>query len=122
MTVPGGPRASVHPAAGEADAAAADCLAEWLASPGTRTVMLAAGNTPLDLYRRIGERRLDLSHVQLFALDEYVGVPLDEPRRIALDPCLDRNWRMRADPLGKGPDRHLEGCRVWRSGRQFSYC
>src|ERR1043166_5353127 len=45
--------------------------------------MLASGNTPLELYRRIGERHLDLSHLNVFALDEYVGVPLDEPRNCA---------------------------------------
>ena len=68
---------------GLANAAAADCLAEWLRSPTTRNVMVAAGNTPLELYRRIGERGLKLSHLNVFALDEYVGVPLDEPRNCA---------------------------------------
>jgi len=45
--------------------------------------MLAAGNTPLDLYGRIGERGLSLSHLHIFSLDEYVGVPLEEPRNCA---------------------------------------
>jgi glucosamine-6-phosphate deaminase len=45
--------------------------------------MVAGGNTPLDLYRRIAERRLPLSHLNVFALDEYVGVPLEEPRNCA---------------------------------------
>ena len=44
----------------EANAAAAGVLAQWLTS-GARNVMLAAGNTPLDLYRRIAERSLSLS-------------------------------------------------------------
>jgi glucosamine-6-phosphate deaminase len=69
--------------AAQANTAAADCLAEWLASPATRNVMVAAGNTPLELYRRVGERGLKLSHLNVFALDEYVGVPLDEPRNCA---------------------------------------
>jgi len=43
-----------------ANAAATDCLAGWLTSPGTRTFMPAAGNRPIELYRRIGERGLAL--------------------------------------------------------------
>lgn len=74
---------SVHRTADEADTPAADCLANWLTKPATRNVMVAAGNTPLELYRRIGQRGLALSHLQIFALDEYVGVPLEEPRNCA---------------------------------------
>jgi glucosamine-6-phosphate deaminase len=67
----------------EVNAAAADCLAAWLTHPAVRNVMVAGGNTPLDLYRRIAGRRLKLSHLNIFALDEYVGVPLAEPRNCA---------------------------------------
>lgn len=66
-----------------ANQAAADLLAGWLTRPDVRTLMVAAGNTPLDLYRRIAERRLALGHLQVFALDEYLGVPPDEPRNCA---------------------------------------
>jgi glucosamine-6-phosphate deaminase len=66
-----------------ANAAASDCLANWLASPAARNVMVAAGHTPIELYRRIGGHGLKLSHLNVFALDEYVGVPLDEPRNCA---------------------------------------
>ena len=65
---------TVHRDAAAANAAAADLVCSWLADPCVRNVMLAAGNTPLELYRLIGERRLPLSHLNLFALDEYVGV------------------------------------------------
>jgi glucosamine-6-phosphate deaminase len=64
-----------------ANEAAAHLLCEWLKS--ARTFMAASGNTPLELYRLIGERRLPHSHLQVFALDDYVGVPLDEPRNCA---------------------------------------
>ena len=73
----------VHQDANTANAAATDCLADWLTHPSTHNVMVAGGNTPLELYRRIAERRLRLSHLNVFALDEYVGVPLDEPRNCA---------------------------------------
>lgn len=67
----------------EANRAAADLLATWLTAPAIRAVMVAAGNTPLELYRILAERRLSLGHLQVFALDEYVGVPLEEPRNCA---------------------------------------
>ena len=74
---------SVHPDVDAANAAATDCLAKWLTHSSTRNVMVAGGNTPLDLYRRIANRRLGLSHLSVFALDEYVGVPLSEPLNCA---------------------------------------
>jgi len=74
---------SVHLDADTANAAATECLAGWLLQPSTRNIMVAGGNTPLELYRRIAQRRLKLSHLNVFALDEYVGVPLDEPRNCA---------------------------------------
>lgn len=85
---------SVHPFADIANLAATDCLAGWLSAPATRTVMVAAGNTPIELYRRIGERGLKLSHLNVFALDEYVGVPLDEPRNCAnlMRRCVQQAW------------------------------
>jgi glucosamine-6-phosphate deaminase len=73
----------VFPDAGTANAAATDCLADWLTHSSTRNVMVAGGNTPLELYRRIANRRLALSQLNVFALDEYVGVPLEEPRNCA---------------------------------------
>jgi glucosamine-6-phosphate deaminase len=74
---------SIHPTADLANAAATDLLTQWLTTPSVHHIMLAAGNTPLDLYRRIGERHLALSHLNVYALDEYVGVPLNEPRNCA---------------------------------------
>src|SRR5262245_31242030 len=74
---------SIHRTADAANAAAADRLSQWLMTPGVRNVMLAGGNTPLSLYERIGQRRLSLGHLRVFALDEYVGVPRTEPRNCA---------------------------------------
>jgi glucosamine-6-phosphate deaminase len=80
----------------EANAAAADQLIRWLTLLENRNVMVAAGNTPLDLYRLVGERQLNLSHLNVFALDEYVGVPLDEPRNCAnlLRRSVAEAWRI----------------------------
>ena len=63
--------------------AAADWLAAKLVAPGTRNVMFAGGNTPLALYAEISQRKLPLAHLHAFALDEYVGVPEEEPRNCA---------------------------------------
>jgi len=74
---------SIHPDAESANAASTECLAGWLVQPSVGNVMVAGGNTPLELYRRVALRRLKLSRLNVFALDEYVGVPLDEPRNCA---------------------------------------
>ncbi|HWN94324.1 MAG TPA: 6-phosphogluconolactonase [Methylomirabilota bacterium] len=74
---------SVHPTSDAANVKAAELFAQWLTTPGVRNVMLATGNTPLELYRLISERRPSLGHLNVFALDEYVGVRLDHPRNCA---------------------------------------
>jgi len=86
---------SVHHSSEAAITAAADRLAGWLVSPGVHNLMVAAGNTPLRLYQRIGLRRLALSHLRVFVLDEYVGVPPDEPRN-----CANLLQRVVVEPWG----------------------
>lgn len=76
-------KTTVQASAADATAAAGDCLAQWLGDPAIRTVMVAAGNSPLDLYANIGGRHLPLSHLIIFALDEYTGVPESDPRTCA---------------------------------------
>lgn len=85
-----------------ANAAAAERLAAWLTAPDTRNVMLAAGNTPLALYRLIAGPGLALAHLNVFALDEYVGVPPDEPRN-----CANLIRRTAAEPWGVPPERYF---------------
>jgi glucosamine-6-phosphate deaminase len=93
---------SIHPDPACANAAAADYLAGVLTSPGVRNVMLAGGNTPIELYRRVGERKLPLTHLTVFALDEYVGVPLEDPRN-----CANLIRRTAAEPWGVPGDRYF---------------
>jgi glucosamine-6-phosphate deaminase len=111
---------SVHQTADVANHAAADLLWRWLTSAETRNVMVAAGNTPLELYRLIGERAkaaapvegalsssraeppeggtTNVSKLNIFMLDEYVGVPLAEPRNCAnlLRRSVVEAWRIPA--------------------------
>jgi glucosamine-6-phosphate deaminase len=63
--------------------AACDWLVEMLLKPTTRNVMVAGGNTPLALYGQVARRNLPLDHLHIFALDDYVGVPQDDPRNCA---------------------------------------
>ena len=89
----------VFDSATEANAAAAELLSGWLTEKSTRNFMPAAGNTPLELYRLVAEQRLDLSHLHVFILDEYVGVPKTEPRNCTnlLRRGVQQTWRIRGD-------------------------
>ncbi len=73
----------IHETQEAAAQAAAAQLGKWLTLPGTRNVMVAGGNSPLDLYARVAALRLSLHHLRVFMLDEYVGVPAAHPRNCA---------------------------------------
>ena len=76
--------------------AATDWLATRLIQPETRNVMVAGGNTPLSLYAQVAQRDLLLSHLNVFALDEYVGVPKEEHRNCAnlIRQAVVRTWKI----------------------------
>lgn len=93
----------IFPDKDRANEAAAECLTAWVAGPGTCNVMLAGGNTPLTLYRHIADRKLDLSRLIVFALDEYVGVPPDEPRN-----CANLLRSSAVEPWGISPERFFK--------------
>jgi len=76
-------RVDVSRESGEVTQRAADWVADVLSRPRTRNVMVAGGATPLGLYADLARRELDLSHVTIFALDDYVGVPMEDPRTCA---------------------------------------
>lgn len=78
--------------------AAADLLAGTLTAPETCNVVLAGGNTPLPVYALVAARRLPLGHLRLFVLDEYVGVPADDPRT-----CSNLLRRTAAEAWGVPP-------------------
>ena len=80
----------------EASSAAATDLAHLFAQSTIRNVMVAAGNTPLKLYDKVAEKRLNLSHLNVFVLDEYLGVPPDEPRNCSnlLFHSVAEAWRI----------------------------
>jgi glucosamine-6-phosphate deaminase len=90
----------IRPTPEDSSAAAADRLAAWLPDPAVGSVMVAGGASPLDLYRRVAERQLNLARLTIFALDEYVGVPPDEPRT-----CGNLLRTAVADAWGIPPER-----------------
>ncbi|MCI2957184.1 glucosamine-6-phosphate deaminase [Agromyces atrinae] len=99
----------------DVDAVAARLVADDLraASPGVLGV--ATGSSPLGVYaaleRMIAAGDLDLSRTRAFALDEYVGIPIDHPEsyaavirrevveRLGMNPAFVRVPDGRADDL-----------------------
>ncbi|MDR0488050.1 MAG: glucosamine-6-phosphate deaminase [Propionibacteriaceae bacterium] len=65
---------------------------------------VATGGSPLATYRVLAERvragNLDLSQASAFALDEYVGLPIDHPQSY-----FDTIRRTVTEPLGLDPNR-----------------
>jgi len=104
---------SIHPSPDRANLEAADVLGSWLLEPATRNVMVAAGNTPLGLYAEVASRSLRLGPIHVFVLDEYVGVPADEPRSCAglLRRKVAEAWRIppaRFHTIDPDPGRALD--------------
>jgi glucosamine-6-phosphate deaminase len=59
---------------------AAELLIDWIRHENVRRLMVAGGNTPLPLYEEIARRGVDAPGLHIDVLDEYVGVPNQDPR------------------------------------------
>lgn len=113
---------------------AADWLAPFVARPAAH-LCVAAGGSPRGLYRELAERaaqgRMSFAEVRFTQLDEWHGVPRDDPaacgadlRQHLLDPLgvAESHW------LGfdsEAPDAHAEVERVAslaRRWRRFTVC
>jgi glucosamine-6-phosphate deaminase len=93
----------------DADAVAeysADEIAETMSGHREAVLGLATGSSPLGTYSRLRElvanREIDLSAAWGFALDEYVGIPIDHPQSYA---TVIRTEVV--EPLGMDPARVL---------------
>lgn len=66
--------------------AGADIVAELLAGNPSAVVVPATGDTPMGIYEELAARTergdLDASRLRVFLLDEYAGVPADDPRSL----------------------------------------
>jgi glucosamine-6-phosphate deaminase len=64
----------------------AGIISALIAARPDAALVLATGNTPMGVYRELAARRargeLDASHLRLFQLDEYVGVPPEDERSL----------------------------------------
>lgn len=98
-------RVTVYPTADRASHAAADVLAGWLTD--ARTLVVAGGNSPRELYRLVAGRRPVVDRLHVFTLDEYLGVPVEHPGT-----CANLLRREVADAWGVPADRFL-----WLSSR-----
>src|SRR4051812_10479097 len=77
-------RANVYPsreALGQAAAEkAAEIINSAIASHGTARVIIATGNSQLHLVAALTQRKdIDWSRVEVFHMDEYVGLPATHP-------------------------------------------
>lgn len=77
----------VLPSAAEVGATAARRIAQIVQRKPDAVVGLATGSSPLAIYAELAARvragELDASRVRGFALDEYVGIPIDHPQSYA---------------------------------------
>jgi glucosamine-6-phosphate deaminase len=77
----------ILPTAVEVGNTAAAIIAQVVSDRPESTIGLATGSSPLAIYARLAELArngaLDFSRVRGFALDEYVGIPLDHPQSYA---------------------------------------
>ncbi|WP_210479660.1 glucosamine-6-phosphate deaminase [Naasia sp. SYSU D00948] len=89
----------------QAGALGAEAVAALVAWKPDAVLGVATGSTPLPVYRALAARSLDLSRVSAFALDEYVGLPLDAPQ--SYHSVIAREV---TEPLGLDPARvHVPG-------------
>ncbi len=84
----------------EAVREAADLLVRWIEEGTVRRLMVAGGNTPLPLYESVARRSGPVRDLDIFVLDEYVGVPGDDPRT-----CTNLLRRTVAEAWGIPPAR-----------------
>lgn len=81
---------------------AASLIARVVREKPSAVLGLATGSSPLGIYRSLAERvesgEIDLSQASGFALDEYVGIPLDHPESYASVIARDVVGPLRMDP------------------------
>jgi glucosamine-6-phosphate deaminase len=56
-----------------------ETIREGIEAGSVRTLGLATGSTPLMLYKEMREEKLNVSDITTVNLDEYVGMPADDP-------------------------------------------
>ncbi|MDQ0826037.1 glucosamine-6-phosphate deaminase [Arthrobacter sp. B2I5] len=88
----------VVPDASGTGAVAAGILAAVIRSKPETVLGVATGSSPLPIYAALAEHHLDMSRVQAFALDEYVGLPAGHPQSYAEVVRREVTERLGLDP------------------------
>lgn len=87
----------------EAGAIYGRAVADLIKAKPNAVLGLATGSSPLAAYRALAEivrnEHVDVSHVRGFALDEYIGIPLEHPQ--SYHSTIRRTV---VEPLGLNPD------------------
>lgn len=90
--------------ADEAGRQAAARIAAILSTRPDPVLGVATGSSPLPTYRALADLvhsgRLDVSRLRAFALDEYVGMPIDDERSYAATIRHEVTERLGLDPAG----------------------
>lgn len=82
----------------DAGAVAADIIQRIIAGKPDAVLGLATGSSPLSTWRALADRKVDMSRVRGFALDEYVGLSAGHPESYAAVIARDA-----VGPLGLTP-------------------
>jgi glucosamine-6-phosphate deaminase len=102
--------------------AAADWVAAQLQAKPDAVAVFPTGNTPVGLYQELSRRfqagEIDPTQLQLFLLDEYVGLGPDDPRTLYgwLEGAFLRPLAIRADQVVRLPsqtDDPAAACRAY---------
>ncbi len=93
-------RVEIRDEAKEAVRDAAVLLDSWIRGHAVKRLMVAGGNTPLPLYEEIARRGVPANDLDVYVLDEYVGVPRTDPRT-----CTNLLRRTVAEAWGVEPNR-----------------
>ncbi|ARC55849.1 Glucosamine-6-phosphate deaminase [Frondihabitans sp. 762G35] len=92
----------ILPTPDEVGRVAASLIASVVRAKPDAVLGLATGSSPLGIYRSLAERvragELDLTGVSGFALDEYVGIPLEHPESYASVIARDVTGPLGLDP------------------------
>ena len=97
-------RLTVLPDAAAASEAAAELVAATIQAKPNAAISIPTGSTPLGMFdvlaARVARGEIDFSGIDIFCLDEYVGVTVDDPN--SLTRWL---WTALLDRIGVNPDR-----------------
>jgi glucosamine-6-phosphate deaminase len=94
---------------------AATRIADAIRQKPDLVILAATGNTPVKTYERLAAMKPDTSRVRIVQLDEYVGLPPDDPRSLYgwMDRVLLRPLAIAADRVIRLDPRREDACEAF---------